>query len=225
MGFYGKKRILCFGDSNTWGYTPGTGDRYSADVRWPGVLQNILGDDYCVIEDGLNGRTSVFPDPFYCYRNGIEALGPALLANYPLDLVILALGTNDLQFTDARGAARGGRSLIHAVETINEQIAAGRFWPVDERQNSQRKIAILLLSPIVVHKCVKEMDPWSTLVNGAEESATFAHWFKQVAENQKVYFLNSADYAVPSSIDGIHMLPTSHHNLATAVAEKVKSIL
>ena len=225
MGFYGKKRILCFGDSNTWGYTPGTGDRYPADIRWPGVLQNILGEEYCVIEDGLNGRTSVFTDPFYCYRNGLEALGPTLLANDPLDLVIIALGTNDLQFTDARGAARGGRSLIYAVKSIYEQIAEGRFWPVDGKQDTLRKPAILLMAPILVHEKVKEMDPWSTLVNGSKESTTFVHWYEEVAKNENVYFLNSAEYARPSDIDGIHMMPDSHEALAKAVAEAVRETL
>lgn len=225
MGLYGSKRILCFGDSNTWGYIPGSGGRYPADVRWPGVLQAILGEEYCVIENGLNGRTSVFTDPFYRCRNGLDDLGPALLANDPLDLVILALGTNDLQFTDARGAARGGRSLIYAIESVAEQIAEGRFWPVDERQKSSRKPAILLMAPIVVHEKVKEIDPWSTLVNGAAESKTFARWYQQVAENQNVYFLNSAAYASPSEIDGIHMMPEAHKALAEAVAAKVKELI
>ena len=225
MGLHGSKRILCFGDSNTWGYIPGSGGRYPADIRWPGVLQSILGEDYCIIEDGLNGRTSVFTDPLYRYRNGLDALGPALLANDPLDMVILALGTNDLQFTDARGAARGGRALIYAVESIAEQIAAGRFWPVDGQQKTPRKPEILLLSPIVVHEKVKEMDPWSTLMNGADESKTFAHWYRQVAENHHVHFLNSAAYATPSEIDGIHMMPESHRALAEAVAAVVKELI
>ena len=53
------KNILCFGDSNTWGYEPLVARRYPADVRWPGVLQNSLGDGFRVIEEGLNGRTNI----------------------------------------------------------------------------------------------------------------------------------------------------------------------
>ena len=51
------KNILCFGDSNTWGYVPGTGARFDLDTRWTGVLQAELGADYRVIEDGQNART------------------------------------------------------------------------------------------------------------------------------------------------------------------------
>lgn len=38
------KNILCFGDSNTWGYDPVTGSRYAYDVRWTGRLQQMLPD-------------------------------------------------------------------------------------------------------------------------------------------------------------------------------------
>ena len=57
------KRILCFGDSNTWGYDPATQDRFDRATRWPGVLREQLGTGYEVIEEGLNGRTTVWNDP------------------------------------------------------------------------------------------------------------------------------------------------------------------
>ena len=90
------KNILCFGDSNTWGYTPGTGERYAQDVRWTGVLQRELGDHYRVIEDGQNARTSVYEDMWSPWRCGKDALPGTLIAQKPLDLLILSLGTNDL---------------------------------------------------------------------------------------------------------------------------------
>lgn len=51
------KTILCYGDSNTWGNVPSSFLRYPRDVRWPAVLQNLLGEDYEVISEGLCGRT------------------------------------------------------------------------------------------------------------------------------------------------------------------------
>lgn len=57
------KSILCFGDSNTWGWNPGNASRYSLDQRWPGLLMKELGPDYYVIEEGLSGRTTVCDDP------------------------------------------------------------------------------------------------------------------------------------------------------------------
>ncbi|HUS84416.1 MAG TPA: GDSL-type esterase/lipase family protein, partial [Anaerolineales bacterium] len=88
--------LLCFGDSNTWGFNPATGERYPLDVRWPGVLRNELGDGYRVIEDGVNGRTAVGGNLLNGFNNGKTDLNPSLASHCPLDLVILMLGTNDL---------------------------------------------------------------------------------------------------------------------------------
>ena len=57
-----QKRILCYGDSNTYGYIP-TGGRYDEHIRWPMRMGEVLGGDYAVIEEGFNGRTCVFDDP------------------------------------------------------------------------------------------------------------------------------------------------------------------
>ena len=105
--------IVAFGDSNTWGYDPATGGRFPRAQRWPGVLQRELGADFEVIAEGLNGRTTVHDDPIEPYRSGADALPPCLMSHAPVDLVILALGCNDLKkrfslsaFDIAEGAAR-----------------------------------------------------------------------------------------------------------------------
>ena len=72
------KNILCFGDSNTWGYEPLVARRYPADVRWTGVLQNSLGDGFRVIEEGLNGRTNVTNEAERPIRSGLDVL-PVIL--------------------------------------------------------------------------------------------------------------------------------------------------
>jgi len=62
------KTILCYGDSNTWGCIPLTGAqpprRYVPAQRWPGVLRRELGDGASIVEEGLNGRTTVWDDPW-----------------------------------------------------------------------------------------------------------------------------------------------------------------
>ena len=93
----GEKTILCYGDSNTWGWNPATQSRYVRDERWPGVLRQELGEGYLVIEEGLNGRTTVWDDPIEGYKNGKEYLIPCLETHKPIDLVIIMLGTNDLK--------------------------------------------------------------------------------------------------------------------------------
>jgi lysophospholipase L1-like esterase len=53
------KTIVCYGDSNTWGDNPDFDERYPANVRWPGILQDLLGDEYDVVNEGLRGRTFI----------------------------------------------------------------------------------------------------------------------------------------------------------------------
>ena len=77
------KTILCYGDSNTYGYDPSTGFRYPADVRWTGVLKRLLGPDYTLIEEGCNGRTTVFDDPLEGWKNGLDYLKPCLNSHHP----------------------------------------------------------------------------------------------------------------------------------------------
>ena len=95
------RQVLCYGDSNTWGCVPleesDVAIRFSRADRWPGVLQDELGSDYWIIEEGLNGRTTSRDDEAEPYRNGLEFLLPTLETHYPLDLVIVMLGTNDLK--------------------------------------------------------------------------------------------------------------------------------
>ena len=88
------KRILCFGDSNAWGHVPARGTRYPYDVRWPGVAAGILGPGYQIVEDSISGRTTVYEDPKLAKRCGLTSLGYSLVAHLPVDLVIIALGSN-----------------------------------------------------------------------------------------------------------------------------------
>ena len=207
------KRILCYGDSNTWGFIPGTGERYPADVRWPGVLAALLGRGVHVVENGINGRTTAIDDPGYPCRNGKEGLGYALLAEKPFDLVILMLGTNDLKLTDAAGAARGAGELIALLQGANERFP-GRT-PV-----FPGKPEILLVSPILIGV---NADPEGQFFTRAE-SLRFAAEYKAVARAAGVHFLDAARYAEPSPEEGTHLPPEGHAALAQAVAEKVRGI-
>ena len=101
------KHILCYGDSNTWGFQPGFGGRYPRPHRWTGVAEGLLGDGYVFLENGLNGRTTDFDDPDLPYRNGCKGFAYAMVSQKPIDLLVLMLGTNDLKFTAAEGSRDG----------------------------------------------------------------------------------------------------------------------
>lgn len=123
------KSILCFGDSNLRGFIPGSFDeniglskRFPKSIRWTGVMQNALGKDYDVIEEGLNGRTTIYDeiDPGRKFRNGFALLMAFLETHYPIHLVIFQLGTNDtkLQFNQSpENITEGMRQLIHIVKS------------------------------------------------------------------------------------------------------------
>jgi lysophospholipase L1-like esterase len=105
------KTLVCFGDSNTWGYVPGSnGERFPRDVRWPNRLQAALGDEWEVIAEGLSGRTATVERPDSEGRNGLPYLLPCLLSHAPVDLVVIFLGTNDVNYVaDDRVARCVGR--------------------------------------------------------------------------------------------------------------------
>ena len=112
------KTILCFGDSITWGYEPGTAGRLPFESRWPGVVQASLGAGFLVVEEALNGRTTVTDSPFIDGRSGRAMLGPLLESHFPVDLVVILLGTNDLQAPlrlSASHAACGCWTLLDIV--------------------------------------------------------------------------------------------------------------
>ena len=91
------KTIVCYGDSNTYGYNPENGFRYEYEERWTTILQKELKDSAIVIPEGLNGRTTSFEDELRPGRNGATYLDPCLHSHGPIDLVVLMLGTNDLK--------------------------------------------------------------------------------------------------------------------------------
>ena len=91
------KTVVCFGDSNTWGYMPSGEGRYPFEKRWTTIVQRELGDNYFVIPEGLNGRTTVFEDPVEGDKSGLSHLSTILETHKPMDLIVILLGTNDLK--------------------------------------------------------------------------------------------------------------------------------
>lgn len=213
-----EKRILCYGDSNTWGYTPLTGERYDKNTRWTQILAKELGEGYTVLEDGLGGRTTVFDDPHVPCRNGREGLPYALLTARPIDLVIIMLGTNDLPHTNAFGYSRGLSELVH--RTLNAPV----FYK-DSSKIFQSQPRVLLVSPIRLHSDIDAILPESGYRGKYAESCRFREFTRQVAESYGLPWLDAADYAAPSDADGVHMTPEGHIALGKAMAKAVKEIL
>ena len=114
--------ILCFGDSNTWGYKPDKTGRFDENTRWTALLQKKLGPAYHIIEEGLCGRTTVFHDELREGRRGLDMIGVTVEMHDPLDLVIIMLGTNDCKTRYGASAsviAKGLDQVIRKAPTVN----------------------------------------------------------------------------------------------------------
>lgn len=211
------KNILFFGDSNTWGYNPENGDRYEYGARWTSIAASLLGNGYNCVAAGLNGRTTVFDDPWKACRNGRDALDIELQSHKPLDLVVIMLGTNDLKFGSASRSARGIETIVAMAKTANERfITSSPVFPNGAN--------ILLVSPILIHEKSENNGENDLMPSGHEESKLFSPLYKAVAENYGVHFLDAAEYACPSELDCEHLTREGHAALGKAIAEKIKSI-
>jgi GDSL-like Lipase/Acylhydrolase family len=110
------KTLVCFGDSNTWGHIAGSGgERFPRDERWPVILQRLLGDGWEVIAEGLGGRTATFDRPDSEGRNGLPYLLPCLHSHGPVDLLVIFLGTNDVNFMEDDRVARCIARLVEVA--------------------------------------------------------------------------------------------------------------
>lgn len=209
-----QKTIMCYGDSNTWGYEPGTGQRYGRDVRWPGVLQRVLGQEYYVIEEGLCGRTTVWDDPVEGYKNGLSHLVPLLHSHAPLDLIIIMLGTNDLKCRFSVSAMDIALSVGRLVKTVRTSEMSFTGPPPE----------VLVVCPPAVHE-LEGMPFGAILEGGYEKSRQLYAAFTQVCEDIGVEMLCAGEYVEVSTVDAVHLTAEDHVSLGTAVASRVQSML
>lgn len=204
--------ILCFGDSNTWGWNPSTQQRFPRHIRWTGVLQDRLGNEYCVIEEGLCGRTTLRKDLFEHYTNGKDYLIPCLSSHKPIDLVILMLGTNDLKYRFTASALNIAKSAGVLVGIIQRSKVGAN--------NSSPKVLLMAPPPI------RELADYSKIFKGAEtKSKEFGSLYEAIAQKYQCDFLDTGKYITSSNIDGIHFEANEHLKLGETVACVVKDIL
>ena len=202
-------QILCYGDSNTWGYIPVTGGRYPRNVRWAGVMAERLGSGFSVIEEGQSGRTTVWDDPLEGDKNGLRYLPACLESHMPLDLVILMLGTNDLK-------AR------FSLTTLDIALGVERLVQVILKSGGGidgHSPAILLAAPPPINPL--DDNGSEMFCGGREKSASLAQRYAAVAEKWGCGFVDlGASIAVDPS-DGIHYSESSHRLLGNALADRV----
>lgn len=212
--------ILCYGDSNTYGYNPVTSRRHGENTRWTMVLQKLLGSDFRVIEEGCNGRTAynyVVDCPWKTGSYGMKAI---LNSHKPIDLLVVMLGSNDLKnLYDSSPqdiADEVGKLLKDAAEFLLEQ---QEFVP-----------KLLLMGPPEIDPHVGESAfgdrfDYSSFIRSQQMAAVLEKTADEFYfEGMKCHFLNAADHVKPSIHDCLHLDADQHTLLAKAIRDKVLEI-
>ncbi len=209
------KKIVCFGDSNTYGYDPITGGRFDETIRWPKVLQSLLGDDYEIMEEGQCGRTIANDDPWEGgTKSGMEYVLPMLDTKRP-DLLIIMLGTNDLKIKFSLPPADIAGSLITMIMKIRGYC---------EHYINCPDMKILIISPPAMSEPFSEsyFEPFfgDTV---AKRSRELSKWFALVAKEHGCDFLDATSQIEAGDDDHLHLDPAGHAKLAWLVRDKILS--
>ena len=208
------KSILCYGDSNTYGLKSDLLSRYPRELRWTGILQKKLGEEYYVIEEGLGGRTTVWDDPVENYKNGKTYLLPCLESHMPLDLVVIMLGTNDLKCRFGVSPFDIGTSMDNLIRTILKSDTGPDFQPPK----------VLLIAPVPIHS-VGNPDLDQMIPQMEERSRMLPYYYKKVAEKYSIFYLEPGERVEVNEMDGIHYTEEGHRKMAELVEKKVREIL
>lgn len=209
------KQILCYGDSNTWGYDTAGGGRFPYAQRFTGILAGRL-PDCLIIEEGMNGRTAVAHDDLWPQRAGIPYLPVSLYTHRPLDLVILMLGTND---TKAKFGLKPAE-IAAGMEEMIRIIRSPLLW------HSERSPEILVVSPVEVSAHVAHTEMGGEFdETSAVRSQGLAQELAPLAARYGCHFLDAREAAKPCALDGVHLDAAGHLALADALERKIREIL
>ena len=212
-----KKHIVCFGDSNTHGYCADPadcadgGDRFNENERWTCLLQKALGEDYLVLEEGLSGRTTVFPDPLHESMAGLDVIYSTLMSHEPVDLLIIMLGTNDTKERFGANAA----AIAVGMERLIKKAKSVEAWG-----KKQPNILVICPPPLGEGFHDEVMGPGCVA-----KSVALPPYMKAVAERNGVHYLNAGEFCEFNPVDFTHLTAQAHRLLAAKLAELVPQIV
>ena len=210
------QHVLVYADSLSWGIVPGTRKRLSFDQRWPGVMENALnssGERVRVVEDCLNGRRTVWEDPFKPGRNGLEGLAQRIEIHSPLSLVVLMLGTNDFQSMHEHNA-------WHSSQGIAALVAAIRNAPIEPGMPVP---PILVVAPPPLRAPSGPIAP--KFEGGEAKCVALASAYEKVCHELDCHFFDSSSVTTSSNVDGVHLDADQHLALGKALSQVVAPLL
>lgn len=210
------KRILIYGDSFVFGVIPGGGGaRYDASTRYTGVAQNYLGSDYEIIEEGLRGRTVTGENGFFPHRNGLLQFDGIFGSHLPLDLIIIGLGTNDLNSSRNLSPEEIVASYAKYLRGIN--------WWCKHLGFPKPKIAFIAPPHVDEPESSKV---FKNIFHGSgPKSLKLPSLIKEFAKNNKVLCFDASVLVKPSPLDGVHLDIENNHILGRALAQFIKEVL
>lgn len=206
------KRILIYGDSNTFGTAPMAAlseeDVIGRGERWGDVMSALLGDKGQVVTEGLPGRTTVHDDPIEGeYRNGLRSLRAILESHKPIDLLIFCLGAND---TKNRFGLNSTDIALGVARLVREAAALGVV------------AEILVICP----PPVRERGDLAPIFEGAEARCSdLAEVMERFAREHGAAFFDAGSVISVDPVDGVHWSAASHARLGEAVAAQVQKVL
>ena len=210
------KQILVYGDSLTWGIIPGSRRRLASSQRWPIILEAELqrhGHQVRVIEDALNGRRTVWDDPFKPGRNGLDGLQQRIEVNSPLALVVVMLGINDFQSVHQFTAAQSARGIAALVRAI-------RSAPIEP---DMPVAPVLVVAPPLPGVPAGDM---AEKFDGAPaRSAGLSDAYRAVAAEERCAFFDAAQVISTSRVDGVHLDADQHDRLGRELLHTVAGLL
>ncbi len=217
-----KKHILCLGDSNTHGYCADPKDcadggiRFNESERWTKLLQNALGSDYLVIEEGLSGRTTVFRDPLFEGYAAIDYIVPCLKSHEAIDLLIIMLGTND---TKERFSA-SAPCIALGMNRLVKKAMNTECWG-DKQPN------ILVIAPPAIEKGMLTSPVAGTMGAGCiEKSEALAEEYEAICKLLGIHFLDAGALGCEfNEIDYMHLTKKGHATLAAALASFIPELV
>ncbi len=206
-----RKRILFYGDSNTYGYDPRSffGGRYPENVRWTGILKRLLAPETAVYADGMNGRQVPASE------DAIRAAEWNLLRVGPVNLFAVMLGSNDL--LDSRDSAEKMvrvtasrlRNFLEKIENLNRGGGGCSGSPV-------RKV--LVISPPQI-----EAGSWGSDAL-EQERKMLSEAFRMIADQNGWSFVDSALWQCGLSPDGVHLTAAGHKCFADHMAKAIAGL-
>lgn len=214
-----ERRIVCFGDSNTWGYNPESGSRYSDDIRWTKLLEKKLGGDYRIIEEGQNGRTIANPDPWeWGTKCGMDQILPILESHMPMEALVIMLGSNDLKSKFGLPAPDIAGSLQNMLKSVRGHL---RYY----LNNPDLKILIIAPPALGENFASSPFAEFFDADSVVQKSKDISKWFELVAGQFGCEFLDATSQVTAGDVDSLHLSPEGHAKLAELVYQKINSML